>query len=292
MILAHNQYDRLQELIEVLDDERNDIYVHIDVKVGELPLLSAKKSKIILLEDRVDVRWGDVSVVEAEYCLMQAAYSSGAQYRYYHLLSGVDLPLKSQEEIHAFFEQYDGYDFIGYYQGELSQELDRKVQRYHLFARDFRGDASLGSQLKRIVRAIAIRIEELVGYRRYPKMRFAKGTQWFSITNNLVSGVLKRKAEVLKLYRATFCPDEIFLHTLALDKSLGANIFDLKDEARGCQRYIGWQDGELKDFVDEDYDRIVSSNLLFARKFGTSSDQLRHRLMERVRPSTDASKAF
>ena len=46
--------------------------------------------------------WGQVSIVRAELLLFSAALQQKSPYAYYHLLSGVDLPLKSQDEIHAF----------------------------------------------------------------------------------------------------------------------------------------------------------------------------------------------
>lgn len=33
MIIAHNEFDLLEILVRLLDDPRNDIYVHIDAKV-------------------------------------------------------------------------------------------------------------------------------------------------------------------------------------------------------------------------------------------------------------------
>ena len=52
----------------------------------------------------MDVRWGDISVVDAEFALFDEAYRRG-EYSYYHLLSGVDMPLKTQNYIHRFFEK-------------------------------------------------------------------------------------------------------------------------------------------------------------------------------------------
>lgn len=34
MIIAHNEFDLLEILVRLLDDPRNDIYVHIDAKQG------------------------------------------------------------------------------------------------------------------------------------------------------------------------------------------------------------------------------------------------------------------
>ena len=84
----------------MLDDERNDIYLHIDKKVVlgslEQDLFRLAKARLFVLEQRLDVRWGDISVVKAELLLLETASMKGP-YDYYHLLSGVDLPIKSQD---------------------------------------------------------------------------------------------------------------------------------------------------------------------------------------------------
>ena len=33
MIIAHNEFELLEILVRLLDDPRNDIYIHIDAKV-------------------------------------------------------------------------------------------------------------------------------------------------------------------------------------------------------------------------------------------------------------------
>ena len=33
LIMAHNEFDILEKLLLLLDDSRNDIYIHIDLKV-------------------------------------------------------------------------------------------------------------------------------------------------------------------------------------------------------------------------------------------------------------------
>lgn len=36
LIMAHNQFDILEKLLVMLDHERNDIYIHIDKKSGNI----------------------------------------------------------------------------------------------------------------------------------------------------------------------------------------------------------------------------------------------------------------
>lgn len=106
LIIAHNEPDVLKTLLFMLDDERNDIYLHMDARAVELfnqfKDFQLKRGKLIILQNRIAVYWGDLSQVEVEYRLFEAALQNGP-YAYYHLLSGVDLPIKTQDYIHEFF---------------------------------------------------------------------------------------------------------------------------------------------------------------------------------------------
>ena len=109
LIMAHHQFDFLKELLLALDDERNDIYLHIDQKVpdSDLPDFShaVQKSNLYLTE-RLNVHWGGYSQTACELALLKAAVPR--RYAYYHLLSGSDFPLKSQDQIHQFFKEHAG----------------------------------------------------------------------------------------------------------------------------------------------------------------------------------------
>jgi len=264
LILAHNEFDILKALVSCLDDGRNDIFVHIDSKVNELPDLYAAKAGFYFVENRVDVRWGDLSVVEAEYALFEKAKQNGP-YQYYHLLSGVDLPLKSQDYIHDFCDKNEGKEFIGYTLTEITPEVVRKVQRWHLFLEDFKNK----STLKRIIRASYIKFQEIFGIKRNKDVNFKKGSQWVSITDGLVGWILENKEWVMKTFSHTFCADEIFVQTLCWNSPYKDNIFNTDDDAAGCMRAIGWRNGRLEDWFAKDYDHLKNSPALFARKFNS-----------------------
>jgi len=264
LILAHNEFDILKALVSCLDDERNDIYIHIDSKVKELPDVHTEKSTLSFVEDRVDVRWGDLSVVEAEYALFEKAKKNGP-YQYYHLLSGVDLPLKSQDYIHYFCDKNESKEFIGYTLTEITPEVVRKVQRWHLFPEDFKNK----STLKRILRASYIKFQEIFGIKRNTDVNFKKGSQWVSITDGLVGWILENKEWVIKTFSHTFCADEIFVQTLCLNSPYKDNIYNTVDDAAGCMRAIGWRNGRLEDWSAKDYDHLKNSPALFARKFNS-----------------------
>lgn len=275
LILAHNEWEMLRILVRCLDDERNDIYVHFDRKVKEMPMLQTVKAGLHILEDRVAVYWGDLSVVEAEYKLLEAAHKEGP-YAYYHLLSGVDLPLKSQDYIHEFFEKNKGKEFIGYTLTEVTPEVVRKVQRWHLFPKDFKNH----SLLKRIVRALVIRLQEAVGYRRNKNIDFKKGSQWFSITEGLAEYVLTHEDWAMKTFCHSFCADEMVVQTLCWMSPYKENIYNTTDDAKGCMRAIGWKDGQLHDWEKKDLGVLQQSEALFARKFNLKDTDFIQKIKE------------
>lgn len=131
LILAHHEFAVLKKLVSALDDERNDIYIHFDKKVAHLPQLITYAAKLYVLEQRIDVRWGHVSILEAELMLFREANTAGP-YAYYHLLSGVDFPLCSQKDIHEFFIRHVGKEFIGYSPDtEADRQTEIKIRYYH-----------------------------------------------------------------------------------------------------------------------------------------------------------------
>ena len=274
LILAHTEFELLKLLVSCLDDERNDIYVHIDKKVAVLPDLHTEKAGLYVLENRIDVRWGDVTVVEAEYALFEAAVANGP-YQYYHLLSGVDLPLKSQDYIHRFCDENNGKEFIGYTLTEITPEVVRKVQRWHLFPEDFRNK----SVIKRIARAGFIRLQECLGIKRNKDIDFKKGSQWVSITDGMARHFLANKSWAMRVFRNTFCSDEIVMQTLCWYSPFRGNIYNTANDGLGCMRAIGWKNGRLHDWAADDYDTLKKSSALFARKFNLSDPFFLNRIL-------------
>lgn len=105
LIMAHHQFEILEKLMMQLDHERNDLYIHIDRKSYGFDQSYfeqiCKKSKVVFIP-RMSVHWGDSSQTKCELRLIEAALSTGQDYLYLHLLSGVDLQIKKTAQIHDF----------------------------------------------------------------------------------------------------------------------------------------------------------------------------------------------
>ena len=100
--------------------ERNDLYLHVDKKAKAFDphefSAIVKHAKLIFLK-RMSVTWGGYSQIALE--LMMLNRATETHHSYYHYISGVDIPLKTQTEILAFFDEREGREFV-----EIGEEED------------------------------------------------------------------------------------------------------------------------------------------------------------------------
>lgn len=71
---------------------------------------------------------GRFSQIECELRLLEA--SIPGHYDYYHLMSGADLPLQSQDVIHTYFERYQGTEFVHFDAKSVDPETYGRVSKY------------------------------------------------------------------------------------------------------------------------------------------------------------------
>lgn len=53
LIMAHHEFEVLGKLVQAIDDKRNDIFIHFDGKLKNLPLLKAHYANLYILEKRI-----------------------------------------------------------------------------------------------------------------------------------------------------------------------------------------------------------------------------------------------
>lgn len=89
--------------------------------------------------------------------------------------------------------------------------------------------------------------------------------QWVSLTSNGVELLLKNRNLLLKEFKYTWCPDEMFIQTL---------FWNLTDHQTICTepiRLIDWKRGRPYTFQSSDFKELIDSDMLFARKFSTQT---------------------
>lgn len=276
LILAHNQFEQLKILLKMIDDERNDIFLHIDSKAKDFNQEDIKKaitySKIYFTE-RTSVTWGEFSQIRAEMILLETAVNNQSEdycYSYFHLLSGVDLPIKTNDEIHKFFSDNNGKEFV-HFSGEDQSNSDvSRIRYYHIFRKK-------RNLFYKILAQIALKIQKFVGVNRLKNSSLVvkKGTNWFSITNNFAEYVVSKRKDIEKTFSYSYCADELFLQTMLINSKFKDNLYmpNCNNDQLACARYIDWNRGNPYIFRLEDFNDIILSPAMFARKFSMDADK-------------------
>ncbi|MBQ7740023.1 MAG: glycosyl transferase [Eubacterium sp.] len=276
MIIAHNQFELLEKLILALDDERNDIFVHIDAKVSDFDFeyfkTLTKFSEVFFTDERVNVTWGDFSQVKTEITLLKTAYAHNDKtnpYTYYHLISGVDLPIKSNDYIHSFFEDNDGKEFVHYTDNTVSESSLSRLKYYHFFRKK-------RNSFTKILSQSIYRIEKIIRVDRLKNngLLVQKGCNWFSITGDFAEHIVKNIDKYENSFKYSYCGDEVFIQTLLESSKYKYNLYmpNCNNDHTACMRLIDWERGNPYVWRKENYDEIMASPCIFARKFDINTD--------------------
>lgn len=280
LIMAHNNFNLLEKLVGSLDYEYNDLYVHIDKKVKNFDfshLRKCVKKSTVYFVKRINVEWGGQSQVLTELLLYKSAYKNG-YYSWYHLVSGVDLPLTNAENIYTFFsDKCKSYIYI---KPDTSEWDKQRVSRYRFNIKNKRLSNYISS------------IQEKLHIDRTSKIDVKKGYNWASLTNKSVEVLLNKEMLIKKMTFASLCADEVYKQTILYNFANDTIFYDADGNTTDL-RYVDWSsEGNHPKILDEyDYEKILNSGKLFARKFDeVKSKDLINKLMRKI--NSKASKAL
>lgn len=278
LIIAHDNFLLLQKLILALECPEVDFYVHIDAKVRTLPdLRVGGDSSLTVIQDRVDTRWGDYSQITTELKLLEEAYSKD-RYSYYHIISGTHYPLKPIEEVLSFFEGMNGKTiFSELCQSSLYQET-MKLRHYNLFTRRLAyGSARSRVAFQRLWR-VSHRIQDFFKIRRNEGIEYYKASNWVSLSEEAVEYLLNKEVEIRKVFRWSFCGDEFFVPTMLKSSHLEKYMVS---SDKLLKQQMG--DANPKVYTMEDFDNLVESGCMFARKFSENNMDVVDRISDYIR---------
>lgn len=270
LIMIHNNLPQFEILLQCLDYEKNDIYVHVDKKLKEFTPEKykkiIKKGNLFILPKRINIKWGGFTQIECELELLKEA--TKRNHSYYHLISGADMPLKNQNDIYNFFENHYGMEFIHFDEKELRNEYRNRINKYYLFT----------GKKKSIIKKIINKLFLLLQFKKNRidnNIVLGKGANWFTITDKLANYVLSYEKEIRKMYKYTLTADEMFLQTLVLNSEFKEKLYNQKfnDDYSSILYCIDWKRGNPYVYKDEDFNELMNSKMLFARKFDINIDK-------------------
>ena len=284
LILAHNDPVHLRQLVDALDDERFDIYIHLDSKVDDKPYRDASRqrsSTVRFIDDRFDIRWGGITMVRAMIALYQYASKTG-NYERYTMLSGADYPLMSPTDIVRFFLESSSVELIA--GNRLAGDELRKVTTHNLLELRSRVLRRLSRLLLGHVRTKPSHV--LIDGRHCPSY-FAP--QWSSLSEDCVRyllNTLENNPQIWRYFKYSYAPDELMIPTIIFNSPFSATTL-ARSFPQGTHyndkcatHYINYEP-VVQVFTLSDYETLVQSGKPFCRKLRTGpSDELILRLIE------------
>ena len=262
LILAHKNPQQLSRLVKSIMDDQTYIFIHVDSKSNLREFKDALKSlkNVEFCTRQIQVSWGGFGMIEATLELMNTMYLRGIHPDYVHLMSGQDFPLKSNKEIFHFFSENKGKNFLEAYTLPSHNLYDSGLIRirYHWFIED------LGFQKAKEL--VEIQKQKNIVRTYFANIQPYNGSQWWSLTGECVRWIYETCRPGYRLYdfyKHTFVPDEMLFQTMLKNSEWKDTIVDHN------LRNINWNEGPEypKIWRSKDFERLINSGKLFARKF-------------------------
>lgn len=268
-IMAHSNWEQLDDLIETLGVTYVDVYLHIDKKHrGKFDIYAErndfKRHANVRLLDSYNVDWGGYSQLLAELFLFKEVLKHDGDYTYVHLISGQDFPLRPIGEIVDECNK-TGYDYMSFITGGEKRMFERRLRYWNILVPRIRS-----SKFCAYTRKAFLLLQMLLGINRLKNcpLEFEVGANWMSITIESMKYIVEKYPKYEKYFRYGMSAEECYKQMI-LRTCPTSNIFN------DCKRYVKFEHNKSspKVLTMDMYDDIISSGAFFARKFDDEIDK-------------------
>jgi len=298
LVLAHHQPQMVRRLTDRLQHPAAHVFVHVDGKADSAPFRAAIAGRAQLVPDaqRLVVHWCGFSTLAAMLLLLKTALAAEPDLQRFVMLSGVDYPVRSIEDILAgvavdreFLSVEHALDWTEEYY------VNRHAYRYYLGDSELFNDRSGPPLAVKLARAAERRLRRPQSY----GADIFHGSGWWALTREAVDYLMAAEREDprrLSWFKWATSPDEMYFQTL-LKQSPRADriVHDLTRGPRSWSinlrgvHYVDWllPNPHLPRTLEMgDLPAILESGALFARKMDPiRSAGLMDALDDVVRPS-------
>lgn len=289
LIIAHSNYEQLRRLIKYLDNKDTDFYIHINALV-DMPDTELFKNSVsysqVTFTERVNVVWGEYGILEAMLVALETALSSKREYDYYHVLTGVDLPIKTKKYIDLFFEQNLFNNASGgklktnyvYVDEFMTEENMSRVTKYNLFVKYWRYKNRYIQKAARGINKLGYWVQKIARVNRFRNFDgyIYKGAPWWSVTYDCAKFIIDNKAWMKERFSyMTFGADELAVQTLIMNSEYKNSLFYPENKKNNNMnvRLIDWKRGRPYTWQLKDFEELLRTEHLYARKFDERFDK-------------------
>jgi hypothetical protein len=272
LVQAHNQPELLKLLIRKLDIEENDIVLHLDAKspLAYEQFADVPRHASMRCCKRQSVTWGDTLRFDVSLVYYERPLSG--HHCYYHLLSGTDLPLRPIRDINTFYENAGGKEFINYEDPTVySRQYELRIKYKSYFRERCGRDKNAFTVLNKGLWLVQKELH-MTNRQTISKDEFVFGSNWFDMTEDCVSYVLRHEGDFARWFENTSNADEVFLQYLVWNSEWRERLWRplLDNGMEGNMRYINWQgsvNASPRTIDDSLVHEALSSGMMYGRKF-------------------------
>ncbi len=301
LIIAHKNLEQLVHLIQSLEHNCIDVYVHIDKKWklndDGFQKIQEAGPNCQICKKRLSGFLDTWSLCQIAIELMKEAKANG-EYGYYYLLSGQDYPIKPIPYIVDYLDKnyprpiidctpmrkdnwiYSGFKWI-------------RFHSYYRLVERITQNRAMRKALLLPAYAVQYIVTKVVGS-PYKKLQKAGcdlygGSAWWALPNTIVDLVIQEvehNTDIVRAFKIKNTPEETFFQTMAMRSELRDQISlnDPYEVLQNCMTYAYFFDenheatGHPYALTMDNYQMLRERKELFARKFDVQSEELIERI--------------
>ena len=290
MVLCHTDPKHIKRLTDKITETGDEAFIHVDAKIPIEPFEQELKdnAKVHIITQRVYIHWGGYSSIEATVNLFRAAISEGNNFDRFVILQGLEYPIKTNRDIHAFFQSNREKEFI------LAQNISQSsnYKQKHKYSLYWYLDST--SILHRIVnfgngklflntKCIPQFKRNYVKNKSGEKMYIYQGCAQFAVTRALAEYFVKFHDENKKFnryFQTMYAPDEAYFQTIVYNSPFAAHTLYgkaiEKDHLEDFENvtYFEYPVTVTLFTQKSDWPRLRDSGFLYFRKASSESKEL------------------
>lgn len=160
LIMVHKSPELLSRIVHVLAKQNHHFFIHVDKKTKNFEQYKDTLADVqnVTFIKRISVFHGAVSQIYCELNLYWAAMNSYVRMDYFHLISGQDYPLRTNEQFDDFFDNNIGKSFAAI-EGQAYHDICMK-RKYPLRTDVYypNGNSLIGRIFRRLTTNIQLKL--------------------------------------------------------------------------------------------------------------------------------------
>lgn len=280
LVIAYMDPEQLKRLALRLT-KTSDIYIHINSSVDIVPFQEALTDlpgpgRVIFSEKRFRIVWAGYTILKAAFSMIEQAFQQ-EQYDRFVLLTGLDYPIKSDEEIQAFFQEHSDVEYVraAVVKGEKYDHL------YYHASRDHKLLHKCFQMYEKLLRRLGRKGKpDYVRYRgkKYPLYGIAPKWALTGTCAKYVLNFYKNNPRFNRYFQLMHAPDDFYVATVLFNSAYRDHI-----EAEYDIFKIVWlpADKGAKILTEEDYTELTECRQLYAKKFQSDYSEKLQQMLDR-----------